>query len=126
MRKLLWLLLITPLLAFGDIVVAMNDVVCLTGQNANCSNPAPGYTQLTFNAYYGRLTLTRADGTRFDSGQYAANSDGGIVIAPDGTMLKVATTYAIWLTRVTSGRGQGYVEHWELKEGSIAPYPSSP
>lgn len=97
--------------------ITLNDTLCGTG-TAICSNPAPGMSSLSFSPTYGRLTVM-IDGVQYVSAPYSATAQGGTVYAADGTWKEVTTVFATWTTRVVSGRGAGYVTHWELKSGSV-------
>jgi len=116
-------MLIPLLMAFiTSNVVTLNDTRCT---NTVCFNPAPTVEYFSFSPQYGRVSAS-INGVMFDSSLYAVAiyvepqfDIDAVLFGPDNTVVHAHVTIKHWTTRTSSGRGQMYVQHYELLSGTL-------
>ena len=103
-------------------VVALSDTRCT---NTVCINPAPTVEYFSFSPQYGRVSAS-INGVLFDSGLYAVAVNvepqfdiDAMLFGPDDTVMTAHVTIKHWTARTSSGRGQMYVQHYELLSGTL-------
>lgn len=90
-----------------------------------CLNVSPQVEYVQFSDYYSQVTVS-VNGVIYDSGRFqiAIQVDDtfplkGVLYGPNGALLVIDAQMKHWRTYVRTGKGQSWVQHYELLSGTL-------